>query len=191
LLAERVVVTAGAWAADLVPELAARVSVARQHVGYFRLDAPDDQMAPPAFPVWVHLGAPGVGSHYGLPSFGHPGVKAAYHRTSHVSDDPEERAEPDAAELERVRAFLALQLTLPVAETLHAECCLYTNTPDEHFLLGELPGDPRIVVGSPCSGHGFKFGPLIGRLLAGLVTEGRTGVPEFDRVRATFALPGG
>ena len=97
LLAERVVVTAGAWVAGLVPEMAPRVSVARQHVGYFRLEAAEERSTPASFPVWVHLGARGKGSHYGLPSFGRPGIKAAFHRTSDVSDDPETPVPPDAS----------------------------------------------------------------------------------------------
>ena len=189
LLAERVVVTAGAWVAELVPAVAARVSVARQHVGYFGLELPEARMAPGAFPVWVHLGSPGEGSHYGLPAFGRPGVKAALHGVSPEGDDPDAHGDLDARAIERTREFLGAQLTVRVAETLHAETCLYTNTPDENFILGALPGYPRLVVGSACSGHGFKFGPLVGRLLAGLVMEAGTGVPEFEEARATFAVP--
>jgi len=190
LLAERVVVTAGAWVADLVPALATHTSVARQHIGYFRLDLPEERMTAPAYPVWVHLGAPGDGTHYGLPSFGRPGVKAALHGVSATPDDPEQHPGPDPAAIDRVRAFLGRQLSVGVRETLHSETCLYTNTPEEHFVLAPLPGRPNVVVGSACSGHGFKFGPLVGRLLAEMVTEGRTSVPEFEVLRERFRLPG-
>jgi sarcosine oxidase len=189
LLAERVVITAGAWAGALVPALGSRTSVARQHVGYFRLALPAAGMAPASFPVWVHLGAPAAGAHYGLPAFGEAGVKAAHHRVAQGSDDPDERPRPDAGAIERVRRFLAEQLAIPVVETLRSETCLYTNTPDEHFVLSPLPGHARVVVGSACSGHGFKFGPLVGRILAELALEGRTGVPEFEAARELFALP--
>lgn len=189
LFAERVVVTAGAWVSDLVPAVAARVSVARQHVGYFRLELSEERMAPAAFPVWVHLGSHGEGSHYGLPAFGRSGVKAALHGVSADGDDPDAHGEPEARAIQKTRAFLASQLTVGVAETLHAETCLYTNTPDEHFILGPLPGHPRVVVGSACSGHGFKFGPLVGRILAGLVMDGRSGVAEFEAIRGTFSVP--
>ena len=189
LLAERVVVTAGAWVGRLVPALARHVSVARQHVGYFDLEAPEASLRAPAFPVWVHLGAPAQGTHYGLPAFGGPGVKAARHGVSQHGDDPELQPGPDPHAIEAVRAFLGRQLAVPVRATLRAENCLYTNTPDEHFILGPLPGHPRVVVGSPCSGHGFKFGPLVGRLLAGLAIGGETGVAEFEDIRATFGIP--
>jgi sarcosine oxidase len=189
LLAERVVVTAGAWVAQLVPSLAAFTSVQRQHVGYFGLAAEDDALRPGRFPVWVYLGSPADGLYYGLPEFGRPGIKAALHGVGAGADDPDQHPGPSPAALERVRGFLRQQLAVTLGETLHAETCLYTNTPDEHFLIGPLPGHPRVVVGSACSGHGFKFGPLTGRLLAELVVHGRTTVPEFEDERATFALP--
>ena len=189
LLAERVVVTAGAWVSRLLPALALRLGVARQHVGYFGLGAAPEDMRLPRFPVWVYLGAPADGLFYGLPEFGRPGIKAALHRIGGGDDDPDQDPGPDPAAIEHVRAFLARQLAVRLGPTLHAETCLYTNTPDEHFLIGALPGHPRVVVGSACSGHGFKFGPLTGRLLAELALHGRTSVPEFEAERDAFALP--
>ncbi|MGH2660921.1 MAG: FAD-dependent oxidoreductase, partial [Actinomycetota bacterium] len=59
--------------------------------------------------------------------------------------------------------------------------CLYTNTPDEHFVLDRRGS---LVIGSPCSGHGFKFTPLIGQILADLVTEGAPPIP-LERFRST------
>ena len=191
LLAERVVVTAGAWVGRLVPALRAHVRVSRQHVGYFDVSGDRSLRSLARFPVWVYLGDSTRGLYYGLPEFGRPGLKAALHDAGTTDDDPEEHPGPDAAAIARVRAWLSQQLTLRLGETLHAETCLYTNTPDEHFVLGPLPGHANVVVGSACSGHGFKFGPLTGRILAELVLEGRTSVPEFERWRESFAVPGG
>lgn len=188
LLAERVVVTAGAWVGRLLPELGTRLSVQRQHVGYFELDTPAAECRPGRFPVWVYLGSPASGLYYGLPEFGRPGIKAALHGVRAGSDDPEEHPGPDPAAIERVRAWLSQQLAVRVRATLHAETCLYTNTPDEHFILGPLPANPRVVVGSVCSGHGFKFGPLTGRLLAELALHGRSSVREFEDERELFAV---
>ena len=189
LLAERVVITAGAWLAQLVPALRPHVAVSRQHVGYFRLGGDPAGMAVGRFPVWVYLGDAARGLYYGLPEFGRAGVKAALHASSGRADDPDASPGVDAKEIERVRRFLAEQLAVPVEAVVQAENCLYTNTPDEHFLLGPLPGHPNVVVGSVCSGHGFKFGPLTGRLLADLVMNGKTSVAEFERYREEFALP--
>jgi sarcosine oxidase len=188
LLAERVVVTAGAWVSHLVPSLATRTRVQRQHVGFFGIGAPAERLRPGSFPVWVYLGSPSGGLYYGLPEFGRPGIKAALHGVGPGEDDPEQNPGPDPAAIERVRGFLREQLAVPLGDTLHAETCLYTNTADENFLIGALPGHPRVVVGSACSGHGFKFGPLTGRLLAELVLNGRTSVPEFEAARELFAF---
>ena len=188
LLAERIVVTAGSWAAQLLPELAERLTVRRQSVGYFRLDAPAEALRPGRFPVWIYLGRDANDSRYGLPEFGREGVKAALHEVAGPSQDPDERPGPDPATLDRIREFLEAQLAVRVVACVHAETCLYTSTANEDYILDVLPGDPRIVVGSACSGHGFKFAPLTGRLLAELVTKGRTSVPAFEEHRAMFAL---
>lgn len=185
--AERVIVTAGAWLASLVPSLAPRVSVCRQHVGYFRLDAPAAAGRPGAFPVWVYLGATAKDHYYGLPEFGRPGIKAARHGTSALGDDPDGDRTPAAPALADLERFLGGQLATPIADRLHAETCLYTNTDDEDFVIGPLADDPRVVIGSACSGHGFKFAPLTGRLLAELSLHGRTTVEAFERSRARFA----
>jgi sarcosine oxidase len=187
LLAERVVVTAGAWVAELVPALRGAVRVSRQHVGYFDV-GPAGELG--RFPVWVYVGDEARGLFYGLPAFGRPGVKAALHGVGSGNDDPDEHPGPDPRAVARVREFLSSQLAIPVGALLHAETCLYTNTPDERFVIGALPDHPNVVVGSICSGHGFKFGPLMGRLLAELALEGRTDVPEFERHREAFAVPG-
>lgn len=188
LLAERLVITAGAWLPRLVPALASRLTVRRQSVGYFRIDAPAAAIGVGAFPVWIHTGVDAAHASYGLPEYGTVGIKAARHETAGGSQDPDDAAQADAATLAGVRAFLAEQLAVPVLEMVHHETCLYTSTEDEDFVIGPLPGDPRIVIGSACSGHGFKFGPLTGRLLAELAVRGRTSVPAFEEARARFAV---
>ena len=187
ILAERVVVTAGAWVARLVPAMRGAVSVSRQHVAYFDV-GPAGEFG--RFPVWVYLGDAARGLYYGLPAFGRPGIKAALHGTAGVGagDDPEAHPGPDARAIAGVRRFLEQQLRLTLGADLHSETCLYTNTPDERFVIGPLPGHANVVVGSICSGHGFKFGPLMGRILADLVMDG-TSVPEFERHRSAFAVP--
>ena len=185
LLAERVVVTAGAWVADLVPAMRGAVQVCRQHIGYFDVGAAGGFGR---FPNWVYLGGEASGLYYGLPAFGRTGIKAALHGVGSGDDDPDVHPGPDAHAIAGVRQFLSTQLTLRIGDTLHAETCLYTNTPDEHFVIGPLPGHANVVVGSICSGHGFKFGPLMGRILADLVLDG-TSIPEFEQHRAAFAVP--
>lgn len=190
LEAGRVVLAAGPWTTELVPALRARLSVARQTVCYFSLDAPEAAQRLPAFPVWAHLGDERGNASvdfYGLPRFGAPGVKAAHHGTCGAGDDPndEDPALLDSA-VQRVRDFLDEQLAVPVRALEHAEHCLYTNTATEDFVLDRHPDDERIVVGAGFSGHGFKFGPLVGRILAELCLDGATTVPPFESARSRF-----
>ena len=73
-----------------------------------------------------------------------------------------------------IRTMLAAHLPAADGRLVAAQTCLYTMTPDGHFMLDRLPGHPEIIVASPCSGHGFKFAPVIGEILADLAMSGTT-----------------
>lgn len=188
LLAERLVLAAGPWMRTLVPALAPVLTARRQSVGFFRLDAPPEQVRPGPFPVWCHLGAATNDLHYGLPEFGREGVKIGQHEVAGENDDPDAGAVPNEATLSRIRAFASTLFSTPVLERLHAETCYYTSTRSEEFIIDALPGAPGALALSACSGHGFKFGPLVGRIAADLVMDGRSGVDAFERDRARFAF---
>jgi len=189
LRAERLIVTAGAWTASLVPRLAGRLTVKRQNVGYYRLGLEPAAVAPDRFPVWAYLGRDENDFYYGMPEFGRDGVKAARHATtSGAGDDPEGSREPSPAALEELDGFVGRLFTVPVEARVAAETCLYTNTQNEDFVLDRHPADPRIVIGAGFSGHGFKFGPLTGRILAELSLRGRTTVEAFEAERSTFSF---
>jgi glycine/D-amino acid oxidase-like deaminating enzyme len=189
LLAERLVIAAGPWTRTLVPALARALTVRRQSIGFFRLDTAAGSVRPGPFPVWVYLGAGANGIRYGLPEFGREGVKIGLHEVAGESQDPDELAAPDENTLAQVRAFAGELFAVPVRERLHAETCFYTSTASEDFVIDTLPGLAGAVVLSACSGHGFKFGPLVGRLAAGLAMDGHTDVDAFERARDRFALP--
>ncbi len=93
------------------------------------------------------------------------GLKAGVHQSG-APTDPDETAEPDARLLEIVSEWVARRYPFVDATPVAAETCIYTTTSDDRFVL-ERHG--RIVVGSACSGHGFKFAPAVGELVAGLV----------------------
>jgi sarcosine oxidase len=149
------VITAGAWVnrvlADSGIELDVRVT--RETVAYFRSGGP----TPPTLVEWSD---PTV---YALPSPGQ-GIKAGEHIAGPTAE-PDEVGTPDDDAAARVAGWIARRFPGAEPTAHHAETCLYTNTTDEHFIL-ERHGS--IVVGSPCSGHGFKFAPLIGKRLAEL-----------------------
>jgi sarcosine oxidase len=153
--ADVVVVTAGSWVRDFVPDLP--VTVTRETTAYFRREGP-----PP--PSIVDLNAE-TGGH-GMYSLHDPvhGLKAGAHHAG-VEADADEQAPPDPAIVERISAWVRERFPDVDPEPVEAQTCLYTTTADQDFLL-ERRG--RVVVGSACSGHGFKFPPAVGRRLAEL-----------------------
>jgi sarcosine oxidase len=154
---DRVVVTAGAWARSLLArsgiDLPTRPT--RETVAFFRMNDP--------LPTLVDWGDPAV---YALPDPTY-GLKAGEHVAGPVTD-PDEKGTVDRASVERLKSWVMERYGRVEAEPVHAETCIYTNTDDEHFVL-ERHDD--VVVGSACSGHGFKFAPLIGSRLAALATS--------------------
>jgi sarcosine oxidase len=155
-----VVVTAGAWVNDLIqPPIPVRVT--RETVCYFR---PADSRPMPAF---VSFG-PHTGGicFYALSDPLH-GIKAAAHHAGPEAS-PCEPGKPDAALVEAITAWVAEHVVLADPRPVEAQTCLYTTTADESFIL-ERRG--RVVVGSACSGHGFKFAPAIGARLALLAMQ--------------------
>lgn len=156
--ADAVVVTAGAWARDLLRplDIALDVRTTRETVAYF--DGPSDSFAPV-----VEWGDPTC---YALPAPGE-GIKAGEHIAGPTAD-PDDDGTPSDESVARIAEWIEKRLPGVERAPSRTETCLYTNTPDQHFVL-ERYG--RVVVGSACSGHGFKFAPLIGRKLAALCME--------------------
>ncbi|HWQ15988.1 MAG TPA: N-methyl-L-tryptophan oxidase [Roseiflexaceae bacterium] len=174
--AERLVLCAGSWAGPLLRQLGLDLplTVTKEQVAFFR---PHDlaPYRPGRMPIFIeHAGAHSV---YGFPVFGLPGVKVALHAAGPaIAPEDEDRA-PDEARLAELRERATTLLPGLTGEVLYAVTCRYTMTPDEHFILDLHPAYPQVVVGSACSGHGFKFGVLTGRILADLAERGATGYP--------------
>jgi sarcosine oxidase len=165
-----VVVTADAWANDVLGHLGVHVPLETtwEQVTYF---APDDpaRFAPGALPLWIWMDDP---SYYGFPTYGEPTVKAAQDcggpavdPESRVGDDP-----VDAQMLERLAGFVG-GLLPGSGPPVRSRRCLYTLTPDRDFVLAPVPGHEQVVVGLGAA-HSFKFAPTFGRLLADVVTTG-------------------
>jgi sarcosine oxidase len=156
--ADVVVVTAGSWVNELLDE-PLNVKVTRETVCYFR---PDTGGWP--VPSVVSFKA-GRHTHdmYSLADAKH-GLKVGAHHAGPVAD-PNVPGEPEPELIERITDWARVTYRLADPDPVAAETCMYTTTPDETFIL-ERRG--RIVIGSPCSGHGFKFAPAIGERLASL-----------------------
>ncbi len=165
------VVTAGSWAGPMLREvgIGLRLTPTVEQVSYFRLETPsplptviDWSLAAPASQGFQSRGP------YAVPDPEHPGdVKLALHLSGPPADPGEGPFEVDPARLEEIAAWAARRFA-PLVETQPAHTCLYTRTPDHDFIIDR---QGPIVIGSPCSGHGFKFGPLIGEVLADLATD--------------------
>jgi monomeric sarcosine oxidase len=156
--AAAVVVTAGPWALRFFPDLP--VKVTRESVAYFRREG-----AP--LPSVVQLDPQTRG--HALYSLHDPvhGLKAGAHHAG-ATADPDEDGDPDPALFERVVEWVSRTYLDADPEPVAAETCIYTTTADEGFIL-ERRG--RVVIGSPCSGHGFKFAPAIGARLARMAAD--------------------
>jgi len=156
--AEAVVVTAGPWVRKFFPDLPVRTT--RETVAYFRRDGDP-------LPSVVELD-PATRGHamYSLHDPVH-GLKAGAHHAG-AEADADGEGEPDPVLLEAIVEWLARTYPDAGPEPVAAETCMYTTTADEHFIL-ERRG--RVVIGSPCSGHGFKFAPAIGARLAQMALD--------------------
>src|SRR5262245_6468784 len=168
------IIAAGPWLKSLLPALAAPLRVTREVIGWF--DPTDGQLfLPGRIPVFIIESRHGM--HYGIPPYGsiHAGIKVAkhHHRDETVNPDAYDRT-VSAADEALIRAALADHVPAANGRLIDATTCLYTMTPDGAFLVDRLPGAPNIIVASPCSGHGFKFAPVIGEIVADLSTTGAT-----------------
>jgi sarcosine oxidase len=170
--AERLVVSAGAWMQSLVPELKMLSQPERQVLAWFQPIEPDI-FSPQRFPVF-NLTVD-EGRYYGFPIHHVPGFKVGryHHLDEQVNADAVDR-EPNAADEETLRSFTTRYFPRAAGPTMALHSCLFTNTPDEHFIVDRLPGAPQVTVASPCSGHGYKFCSVIGEILADLSSGGST-----------------
>jgi sarcosine oxidase len=170
--ARQIVISAGAWMSQLVPSLAPLLRPERQVVGWFET-LEHSVFDPDQFPVFVLTTADGI--FYGFPEFGVPGFKIGkYHHRAEAVDPDAVRREVG----ERDEAVLrdCIRDCFPAADgpLLKSSTCIFTNTPDEHFIIDRLPDVPEAIVVSACSGHGFKFCSVIGEIVSDLVSDGST-----------------
>lgn len=174
--AARLVLTAGAWAGRLLAEMGVPVSLQPLACQEAQFEPPAESAAlysPDHMPVYIyhHEFASGGGM-YGLPNYEGAGVKSAFHGGIAYDHPSQIDYTPSATEVERIRATIGEVLpflrTAPLALT---RICLYTMTPDHHFIIDQHPQYPHVVIGAGFSGHGFKFSTGIGKILCELATE--------------------
>jgi sarcosine oxidase len=176
--ADRLIITAGPWIAGLLDHACARhFSVTRQVLYWFDVAGPIERFAPGRFPVFIwELQA----SRQGI--YGFPAIDGAGGGVKVASEQNERRTTPEAvvrevSEIEtRVMYDTLVAANLPglSGDCVRSVACLYTVTPDGHFLIDRHPEMERVIIASPCSGHGFKHSAAIGEALAELALEGKS-----------------
>ena len=173
--AAALIITAGAWASRMLADLNAPLSVLRKPVFWHPVTGPEYDVArgAPAFYFQMPSGA-----FYGFPSLDGATVKLAEHTGGEPVADPDHLARSTHdRDHEPVRRFI--QQTMPALDLqpLRSSVCMYTMSPDNHFLIDRHPEHANVVFGAGFSGHGFKFTGVLGAALADLALDGRTSLP--------------
>jgi len=172
--AEQLVVTAGAWTSQLVPQLKSAAAPERQVLGWFQPERRKDY-TPANFPVFSIESD--EGHFYGTPIYHIPGFKLGKHHHLSETTDPDSVAEPTDTDEKILRNFTAKYLSAAAGPTMGLKTCIYTNSPDGEFIIDSLPDDPRVTVAAGFSGHGFKFSGVVGEILADLAIHNTTDHP--------------
>lgn len=169
--ADHLIVTAGAWARALLGNLGIPLTVTRQVLGW--VEAAESASS---LPCWAAEAADdsGIGLHYGVPPVvpGPAGLKCGFHHSGREVDPDANPTTVDADERDAMREGLRRYLPEFDGEVTTAHACLYTMSPDGHFVLGPHPREPRVTIATGFSGHGFKFAPVVGEALADFATAG-------------------
>lgn len=172
--ARRLVLTAGAWTPGLAGSLGLPIRVERRVMHFFEPPANRPGFAPGVMPTFIWDLDSGD-SIYGFPRDGADGVKAGFHNRGAETDPDHPQPDGSPEEVEAMRAILAERLPGVPGRHVRSVGCTYALTPDHDFVLGLVPGtQDRVVVAAGFSGHGFKFVPVVGEVLADLAVDGQT-----------------
>ena len=176
--AEHLIICPGAWAPELLSELEVPFEIRCHAMCWFEPVAMRDAFLADRFPIYI-WDVNGRDVFYGFPALDGPtgGVKAAMHSGGAQCAPGSLDHHPVTADEDELRSHLRQFIPALNGPLLRAKTCMYTLTPDEHFVVSLHPESPRVVVAAGFSGHGFKFTPVIGEILADLVTEGTTRHP--------------
>lgn len=174
--ADTLVICAGPWLGAVAADLGLPLRVERQVMYWFRPAADPAAFRSDRFPIFI-LERRGELPSYGFPALRGGDLKIGFHHGgATVTPETVDRVVAPA-EIAAMRQSLAGWLPDAAGECTRAVVCLYTNTPDENFVIGLHPDRPSVVLAGGFSGHGFKFCPTVGEILADLATTGATKHP--------------
>jgi len=171
---EKVVLACGAWIPSLLSDLRLPLECERQVPIWFEPTSRAELFTLTKMPVFVwQLSNEQI--FYGVPNYG-DGVKVARHHGGMIvtPDQIDRRVTRD--DETPVREFLKEHLPLANGRIIRSMICIYTNTPDQDFIIDFHPAHRNVVIISACSGHGFKFSSAIGEVASSLVTEGHSNI---------------
>ncbi len=174
--ADHLVITAGPWAPRVLAGLDLPLRTTRQVVYWFSPTESIDHFREDRLPVYLIEAEGDELLLYGFPLTGpdSEGVKVALHGSEEVCTPDNICRDIRPTDEQSMRERLAKTIPGLAGRMLRAETCLYTMTPDENFLLGTLPDNPAVTIAAGFSGHGFKFAPIMGEIIADLVSQGST-----------------
>jgi sarcosine oxidase len=177
--AEKVIISAGPWVTQLLGQKYSRYfTISRQVLFWFDVEGSISQFEAPKFPIWVwEFGRTVEDLMYGFPAIDgtHGGIKLAFeqYRTATTLDSVSREVSIEEIQ-DMYQKYVQPHVDGVSGTCVKAATCLYTVTPDHKFVIDRDPEFPRVILASPCSGHGFKHSAAIGEVLAQLVTEGRS-----------------
>ena len=176
--ADRAILAAGSWANPLLASVGLELplTVLQEQLAFFAVGDPEAHR-PKRLPLVIHRfpGTTSLGSVF--PIHDHEGVKVMLDRIGPSVDPENPDRGIDPALLARLRDYATSILPGITGEILETTSCRYTMTPDEDFIIDLHPEHPQVVFASACSGHGFKFAPVVGQMLADLALTGETEYP--------------
>ena len=167
--ASKIVFAAGAWNRAFLSKLNLPLKIERQVLFWFEPASSPELFRPDRFPNASWEWSPGKAL-YCQADFGR-GVKTAFHHNGEMLDDVDDLdREVRASDERNLRDAISDIMPQLGGRTRRSIVCMYTDTPDMHFLIDRHPGHPNVVISSACSGHGFKFSPAVGETIADLAT---------------------
>lgn len=183
---KRAMIASGPWTRKLLPLLADKLTTTRQEIVYFEPRASSSNFEPNAFPIFLELES----GFYGFPIHQHGSMKIANHHKGAEADAGSKDYRVSEQSIEECRDFFAEFIPgLADARVTETRVCIYNNTPDDDFIVDWHPQLEGVLIATGFSGHGFKFGPTIGRIAADLLISGRTSfnIEQFhlDRLNKT------
>jgi len=190
--AEKIVISAGAWLPGLLPrERTGLFTVRRQVLYWFKLkpDALLENYRPGKFPVYIWQ-LPARQAIYGFPwtGEGEATIKIATEQyDTSTSPDAIDRTVSERETRAMYDEYVASYFPGASPDCDRSSVCMYTCVDKARFIIDELPGNPRVIVASPCSGHGFKHSAAIGEALADLAINGKVAARKFDLSKFAFA----